>query len=439
MKYSLILTAAATLLFSTVVSAQNTTQRQNPEYVKYLKEDIRRARGNYYPYQFQDIKDVPAPKGFKPFYISHYGRHGSRSSWGGSYMEDLPRELQTAKERGLLTPAGDSLLVTILEMNKEYNGNKGRLTRLGAREHQQLADRMYDRFKPVFTNYSRNVNSVSSTVQRCIVSMAAFTSELARKDPKLNQTWDTGESFMLYLNNESDKPIYSRVNKLQKEMEAEWLPDSLSTMRKIFTDPDAARPIINRNLERFQHDIYEYAILQGSFEVDLNIWSYIPFEAAYRYGESNDVRLYLGQCNSVEYGDRRMNFCNPLVQDVIDKAEHAIKYGDVCADLRFGHDVALLALYSFIGVEGVSARLTAEQARGVWWTAKYCPFAGNLQMVFYRNKAGVVIMKFLQDEKEVRVPELQPYAGDYYYKWDDVREMLEKKIQHWAVPAYVGD
>ena len=36
------------------------------------------ASGVYHPYHTVDLTDSPAPKGFKPFYISHFGRHGSR-------------------------------------------------------------------------------------------------------------------------------------------------------------------------------------------------------------------------------------------------------------------------------------------------------------------------------------------------------------------------
>ena len=45
----------------------------------YLREFPQRAGFNTHSYEFLPIKDTPAPGGFKPFYISHYGRHGSRS------------------------------------------------------------------------------------------------------------------------------------------------------------------------------------------------------------------------------------------------------------------------------------------------------------------------------------------------------------------------
>jgi hypothetical protein len=45
------------------LSAQATLER--------LEEDITRGGGIYHSYELVEIEDVKAPKGFKPFYISH--------------------------------------------------------------------------------------------------------------------------------------------------------------------------------------------------------------------------------------------------------------------------------------------------------------------------------------------------------------------------------
>ena len=66
-----ILTLAALALFALAAAAQPDTP-----VVKYLKGDIRRAAFNTHSYEFEPVKDTPAPKGYKAFYISHYGRHG---------------------------------------------------------------------------------------------------------------------------------------------------------------------------------------------------------------------------------------------------------------------------------------------------------------------------------------------------------------------------
>ena len=62
-----ILTLAALALFALSAAAQPDTP-----VVKYLKGDIRRAAFNTHSYEFEPVKDTPAPKGYKAFYISHY-------------------------------------------------------------------------------------------------------------------------------------------------------------------------------------------------------------------------------------------------------------------------------------------------------------------------------------------------------------------------------
>ena len=84
---------------------------QSPDAVRALKEDPTRVGNNTNSYEFREIHDTKPPKGYKPFYISHYGRHGSRSNWGGSSYEGVIKTLEAGKEIGILTPGGDSLLV----------------------------------------------------------------------------------------------------------------------------------------------------------------------------------------------------------------------------------------------------------------------------------------------------------------------------------------
>ena len=54
---------------------------QNRNVLDDLKADPRKAYGNDYPYKLVPSPQTKAPKGYKPFYISHYSRQGSRYYW----------------------------------------------------------------------------------------------------------------------------------------------------------------------------------------------------------------------------------------------------------------------------------------------------------------------------------------------------------------------
>ena len=85
-----LLTFAALLAAALASSAQ--TARQAIE----ANPDL--AGGIYYVDDFSVRSAAPAPKGYKPFYISHYGRHGARNY--GSNAEFDRRSMSDDKAGG---------------------------------------------------------------------------------------------------------------------------------------------------------------------------------------------------------------------------------------------------------------------------------------------------------------------------------------------------
>ena len=76
--------------------------------------DIDRAGGVYYGYTTPTENYTPAPKGFEPVYISHYGRHGARYMTH-DYMYDYPvNVLNKAHADGKLTEYGEDVRRRVL-------------------------------------------------------------------------------------------------------------------------------------------------------------------------------------------------------------------------------------------------------------------------------------------------------------------------------------
>ena len=138
------------------------------------------------------------------------------------------------------------------------------------------------------------------------------------------------------------------------------------------------------------------------------------------WGAYYNTKMYLGNCNSVEYGDIVLPLARPLVKDIVNKADDVMANGTVAADLRFGHDYPLLKLASLMGLDGVGDRLNYKEVGNKWFGAAYTCFAANIQIVFYRNKKGNVLVKLLLNEKETMLKDIKPYNGPYY-RWSDVR------------------
>jgi len=414
---------ALAVLLTLSVAAAFAQPKRSEEAVRALMEENSRAGNNLNSYEFRPIQDTPAPKGYKPVYISHYGRHGSRSNWGGKAYLGVIGVLEAAQHEGLLTPDGEMLLQGARDVLAGWDGMDGRLSQRGAREHAAIAERMYHRYPGVFKG-EKNVRAFSSTVQRCIISMNSFTNSLIRQNPKLQIRLDTGEKFMDYLDNEKGwerltMPAMRKSFELLKDVP----DDTLGVINRLFNDPVAARKIV-KNARQFTQDVYDTAVVAEDFDIEENLYSVLPFDAIYRRWAQNNMFLYLGHCNSVEVGDQRVPMAKSCVEDIVAKADEALTTGNYAADLRFGHDYPLMALASYLGVEGVGDRLEVDEICEKWFGFWNICMASNLQLVFYKNKAGHVLVKFLYQEQERKLRGLEPVVGPYY-DWETVKANLE--------------
>lgn len=396
---------------------------QSPAAVKALQEDRTRAGNNLNSYEFFPIQDTKAPAGYKPFYVSHYGRHGSRSDWGGNAFLGVIAVMEQGQAKGILTPDGEMLLEGARKVLAGWDGMDGRLSQRGVREHAALAKRLYNRYPQVFKG-KKHIRAVSSTVQRCIISMNSFTNSLIRQNPQLDIRLDTGEKFMEYLDNEKGwQQVTGKAMRKSFELMREIPDDTLGVLSKVFTDPVAAREIV-KSPRHFTDDVFNTARVAEDFDVEEDIYSVLPFDAVYRRWAQNNMFLYLGHCNSADAGEARVAMAQSCVEDIVAKADEAIATGGIAADLRFGHDYPLMALVSYLGIEGVGDRLEVEEICDKWLGFWNIPMASNLQIIFYKNKAGDVLVKFLYQEQERLLRGLEPYQGPYY-KWETVKANLE--------------
>ena len=411
-----LLTVVLIPLSMLMAAAQEKDPRLEAEYA----ERICRVGVNMSPYEYLPGPHTPAPKGYKPFYISHYGRHGSRSNWGSKY-DRIQKKYHDAFDAGVLTPLGVEVMEQIDLLIRNHDNMDGRLTYLGTREHAQIAARMYKNYRPVFRSGSKKISARSSIVPRCIVSMAAFTGELMELEKDLDIRWDTGTELMKILSTDDPKWIRDSCHVFRKQLSAAHVPDTAAFKSKIFTDPEKGRSICGDPVTMMKQT-FDMATGTAAFEMDETLYRVFSMDELYWYAAGLNMEFYLRQCNSIPFGDVRMEPVRALAQDVLEKAENAIETGEWAADLRFGHDYQLLAFASWMGLEGVGERMDQTECTS-WPGWKYTPFGGNIQLIFYKNKAGDVRVKVLMNERETRVIGLEGFP---YYKWEDFRKCLER-------------
>ncbi|MBO6169409.1 MAG: hypothetical protein J6O51_05495 [Bacteroidales bacterium] len=390
-----------------------------PSLMEAFKDDPTRSATNHRPYEPGDMHDTQPPAGFKAFYISHYGRHGSRHSWGGSYYDLIIGSLEKADSLGILTPEGRAVLEQTIRVNRAWDGMDGRLSQRGVREHDGIARRMVKRFPSVFKGKPQ-VRAVSSTVQRCIISMNAFTTAVSSERPRTRWYLDTGERVMDYVGEtgHSAKACRKLTNAMMDNI-FDAPCDSTLLLGRLFTDPEAGRALIP-SLRRFHKALFRTAGISGCWDIEDHIFPVLQPEYIYRFYSYDCHYIVSRYGNCTESGTARFDSLSLLVSDIVNKADEAIAGGEYCADLRFGHDYPLISLVSFLGVEGPGSKLDFDQIDSRWLGWKELCMASNLQMVFYRNRAGKVLVKFLYQEQERMLRNLESVTGPYY-DWETVK------------------
>ena len=383
-----------------------------------------RAGGIYHSYEYLPGPAVPAPKGYVPFYISHYGRHGSR--WHTSekiYAEPLGI-LRKADSAGVLTPKGRDLLAKVEVIAADARDRYGDLSPRGVAEHRGIAERMYKAYPEVFsTGDGREcyVQSRSTLVPRCILSMAAFNERLKELDPRIRMVRTASARDLSYLaNGERDKDMDKAAREVADSAKRAWLhPERL--LSALFTDeaPQVADP------QRFMWDLFMLTSIAQ--DIDRPEWAFYdiftPGEL-YALWESLNAYCYLTMGPSLRFGDPVVASARPLLRDFVETARRVIDGKEpLAASLRFGHDVYLTPLAALLQVEGASARVgSVDEVRSCWSIEKVSPMAGNVQFVFFRNAAGDVRVRVLYNERDARLP----LDGGPYYEWEALKRYCER-------------
>ena len=102
-------------------------------------------------YDFDAINPpTPAPKGYRPIYISHYGRHGARYLESVEYIDGVMNIMHRAHSRGKLTPYGERLYSRLGAFMKVQKEHLGQLSDIGIDQHRRIAENMVADYPDVF-------------------------------------------------------------------------------------------------------------------------------------------------------------------------------------------------------------------------------------------------------------------------------------------------
>ena len=426
-----------------------------------IRDDIYKAGGVYYHYTCDTPDHASVPQGYEPFYISHYGRHGSRWLAKESDYSDIKEMLDSAAAAGILTPLGEDVYSRVKTIYEDAAGRAGALTPLGVRQHKDIAGRMIDAFPQVFEGEAR-INASATTYPRCILSMTAFCERLKEENPSLQieKAADLRTTRILnFFHNEANPEICDDFRKFVQG--GQWQEDYRNMapvyvktdrlMSSLFTDGGA---FAGDRAVDFVHGLYRLAADVQSTELDgkVTLFDVFTLEELYLQVIYDNYYFFVLDGPSAVNKGASAYYARILLEDIISRADEAIGGNGISADLRFGHDSSILPLMTLLQFrefrfdsEETDPALVAEN----WSLHELTPMAANIQFIFYRpvsssctQPAGKgpdsVLVKVMHNEREMHLP-VREYSWPYY-RWSDVKDFYLSYISSLSYPeSGIGD
>lgn len=374
-----------------------------------------------------------APQGYQPFYMSHYGRHGSRYDIGNVYSHTC-NILQRAADDGKLTTLGLHTLANAIQLRDDASGRDGELTPLGAQQHREIASRMYANFPEIFAKASTTIDAHATVVIRCILSMENALLQLSALNPNLTIRHDASQHDMYYMNY-SDRhldSLHRAVEGAQHKFAATKVhPERL--MRTLFND-DAywqKQPFYAPSLMK---SLFSLAVHAQNTELrhTMDMINLFTTDELYDLWQTGNSFWYLNCCNSPLTSGKMPYTQRNLLRNIIHEADSCINLHHPSASLRYGHDGMVLPLACLMELDDCNASLElSELAQKEWCDFRIIPMAANIQIIFFRSTdtRKPLLVKVLLNEHEARLP----IASDIvpYYRWSDLRQYYLAKLDNY--------
>ncbi len=411
-----------------------TAQAQNaPVFETSAKDEIAAniylAGSNYLDYdrQLSDKALTPSPKNYEPYYMSHYGRHGSR--WlisDGNYSKPIAT-LKAAKQMGKLTPLGEKTLETIEAIYATADKRLGDLTTVGERQHHGIGKRMAQNFPEIFKTKNLKIDARSTTVNRCILSMIAECEELAAANPTAQIHNDVSESLQYYLNQPWDgivEKLGKKNGKTETHYSLMWThPERL--MKELFNDQQFVYENINAG--SLMRQIFHVACNMQSHDTDLELFSLFTKEEIYDQWRLKNIGWYINYgASPLSSGKMPFSQLN-LLKNIIATADTVTQ---TQATLRFGHEVCVMPLACLLELDNCGMAVNnLDELDKYWRNYRIFPMGCNIQLIFYRpkkGKTGDILVKALLNEREAYLPIKTTQWP--YYNWQDLRKYYLDKI-----------
>lgn len=356
--------------------------------------------GVYYAYPVKEATRIAIPDSFQLFYISHYGRHGSR------WIDRKERYSWTKKQFAdddNLTEAGRETKKKVKAICKNGKRHAGDLTPLGKEQHRQIARRMAENYPEVFKGEDAMVTAQSSISGRCRASMIAFCKELQSRFPHLKLRPQTKKRFMAYISHDTEElKALTKRTKIAPKTSADRFISNL------FIRPDAVE-----EPSRLIYELHTMASDMQDIPLPISLWDIFTYEEMMGVHDANNERMTITCREHPDNDGIPTRAAISLWNHIEETADDYIHKGQHGASLIFGHDTPLCRLMTLLRLS-----LPGDGMEDI------LPMGANLQILFMKNPTGEVYVAFLHNERQQFLPIKSAVPG--FYRWDDVKSFVNK-------------
>ena len=290
---------------------------------------------------------------------------------------------------------------------------------------------MASEYPDIFGDKDAVITARSTLVPRCILSMAAFCEALKEYNPSLDIDRQSSEKYVKYLNYHSPDHGRYTTGGMWKNAYDNFKrahTDSERLVSSLFSDPDFVKTYVDP--DGLMWGFYWIASDMQNVETELSFYDLFTPDELFDLWQTFNFIFYVNDGAFAKNGTKVLDNALPQLKNIIESADKALSSSVPAADLRFAHDGNLIPLAATLELKDCNiVEENPENFYKAFSDWKIAPMAGNIQIIFYKNKKNPkdVLVKFLHNERETSIPvqtDIFPY-----YKWEDVKAYYEPKLK----------
>lgn len=334
------------------------------------------------------------PCGYKPVYVSYFGRHGARYALDGVY-DKVYKILSEADSLSNLTPDGKKLWTEYKPFYAHVRPLAGQLTDRGRSQIDCIARDFYRSYAPVFEGDTRAV-AMSTAIGRVVETMNIFIAGLEQEDSTFSCSTSSEVGNMAILDPTdpgSPNPLpvpFPSDSRAEAKVYSDSLLDPLIWAARFLKDPSIAGEKDCLNLMK---NLRGVSIDSGLFTDCFSREDYRRLFEAWNY---SGYLVFGPSAFGLAGGERIFDYiATSAASDIAD---------GVNMRLSFSHDTAMMPLLSYLGVKGFDFVTDDPTLVSSHWSCNNVPMGANVQFVVYAGEGSDYLLRVFLNGEQVGLP-----------------------------------